>query len=125
MNFNLNVLQHIHSDITDTDKSLFCICKMPYDDNRLVIKTIIEPILFICLQELWVKKANSRKSSSVSFRCSGSCTFTGCPLEFKVEIMYFDINNPPETLQMTVSFTSSFERRSRHLCGLKRRQIAE
>ena len=42
MNFNLNVLQHIHSGIADADKSLFCICKMPYDDNRLVIKTIIE-----------------------------------------------------------------------------------
>ena len=45
--------------------------------------------------------------------------------------MYFDIHNPPETLQMTVSFTSSFvrherkERRSRHLRGLERRQIAE
>ena len=49
-------------------------------------------------RNVWVKRSNSQKSSRISFRCSGSCTFTGCPVEFKIEIIYFEINNPPETL---------------------------
>ena len=98
--------------------------------HRFVLDALEKPNPYcsFAFKNSWVKKANSRKSSSVSFRCSGSCTFTGCPLEFKVEIMYFNIHNPPEILQMTVSFTSSFvrqerkkERRSRHLHGLERK----
>ena len=33
-----------------------------------------------------------RISGGVLIRCSESCTFTGFQLEFKVEIMYFDIH---------------------------------
>ena len=47
------------------------------------------PYCSFAFKNKWQKKEGSRKSSSVCFRCTGSCTFADCPVRFKVEVMSF------------------------------------
>ena len=79
------------------------------------------PYCSFAMKNRWMKRKHSRKSSHYSFRCSGKCTFTDCPVQFHLKIMSFCQSNPPITLNVFINFTSPFvkhatdERRSRQI----------
>ena len=64
------------------------------------------PYCSFAMKNRWMKRKHSRKSSHYSFRCSGKCTFTDCPVHFHLKIMSFNQSNPPTTLHVSINFTS-------------------
>ena len=95
--------------------------KHNWQNSVLHIITPYNPYCSFTMKRRWVKKDNSRKSSLYSFRCSGVCTFTDCPVQFNLKILSFLQTNPPSSLSVLVEFTSSTvkhftnERKSRQL----------
>ena len=88
------------------------------------------PYCSFAFKNKWQKKEGSRKSSSVCFRCTGSCTFADCPVRFKVEVMSFVKSDSPQQLKTSVHFSSKYvkhdktERRSRWIRSVDCQHIA-
>ena len=94
-----------------------------YDWQNQIVNFISthNPHCSFAMKNRWMKRKHSRKSSLYSFRCSGRCTFTDCPVHFYLKVMSFCQSNPPTTLNVSINFTSPYvkhatdERRSRQI----------
>lgn len=87
------------------------------------------PYCSFSMRNHWVKSQFSQKNSNYSFRCTGQCTFSDCPVKFTLKIQYFDHTSPPLSLSVTISFSSQLvkhhkqERRSRQFSGTARTNL--
>lgn len=89
------------------------------------------PYCSFAMKNHWLKAIPSQKTSQFCFRCSGRCTFSDCPVTFSVRVTSFDCTNPPSSLHVNISFSSSFvrhhkqERQSRQITGKERATMKE